>query len=229
MGNNPRHQRQPLEPGPSSQAGTDLSSWGWSWGRVSVAVPVRGVPGGPDDSPMAFRSRPRPPTARRPTTSRARRAATGTDHTTDPRPNPAPNSARNPRWASGTGGRTAPVVVRDHGAALAALDQLYAQLPDLACKGLCGDSCHHHVPAPDPGADPAPPTVPVTTAPTHRPTLEPTAGPTSPDPEPVQSAGLDPQFGTCKAAIAAGYGPYTEGVDPEYDWYRDSDHDGIDC
>ncbi len=89
------------------------------------------------------------------------------------------------------------------------------------------------VPAPDPGADPAPPAAPVTTSPTRRPsprpTPRPTVEPTSPAPEPVHSAGLDPRFGTCKAAIAAGYGPYTRGVDPEYDWYRDSDHDGIDC
>ncbi len=89
------------------------------------------------------------------------------------------------------------------------------------------------VPAPDPGADPAPPAAPVTTAPTHRPsprpTPRPTVEPTSPAPAPAQPAGLDPRFGTCKAAIAAGYGPYTRGVDPEYDWYQDRDHDGIDC
>jgi len=89
------------------------------------------------------------------------------------------------------------------------------------------------VPAPDPGADPAPPAPPVTTSPTDRPsprpTPRPTVEPTSPAPEPVQSVGLDPRFGTCKAAIAAGYGPYTEGVDPEYGWYRDNDGDGIDC
>jgi hypothetical protein len=40
---------------------------------------------------------------------------------------------------------------------------------------------------------------------------------------------LDPRFDTCKDAIAHGYGPYVNGVDPEYDWYRDSDHDGVDC
>ncbi len=89
------------------------------------------------------------------------------------------------------------------------------------------------VPAPNPGAKAAPPADPVTASPTHRPTPRPThrptTKPTSPAPEPVQSAGLDPRFSTCKAAIAAGYGPYTQGVDPEYDWYRDSDHDGIDC
>ncbi|MGN6244639.1 MAG: GmrSD restriction endonuclease domain-containing protein [Motilibacteraceae bacterium] len=40
---------------------------------------------------------------------------------------------------------------------------------------------------------------------------------------------LDPRFSTCKAAKAAGYGPYYEGKDPEYAWYRDADHDGVDC
>lgn len=43
------------------------------------------------------------------------------------------------------------------------------------------------------------------------------------------SAGLDPHFGTCGEANDAGYGPYTEGVDPEYDWYTDRDGDGVDC
>jgi hypothetical protein len=49
-----------------------------------------------------------------------------------------------------------------------------------------------------------------------------------PAPAPAE-AGLDPRFRTCKEAKAAGYGHYVEGVDPEYDWYRDADHDGIDC
>ena len=40
---------------------------------------------------------------------------------------------------------------------------------------------------------------------------------------------LDPQFATCAAAKAAGYGPYVQGKDPEYAWYRDGDHDGVDC
>ncbi|MFC7489442.1 MULTISPECIES: GmrSD restriction endonuclease domain-containing protein [unclassified Knoellia] len=43
------------------------------------------------------------------------------------------------------------------------------------------------------------------------------------------SARLDPDFGTCREAIDAGYGPYYEGKDPEYDWYRDADSDGIVC
>lgn len=41
--------------------------------------------------------------------------------------------------------------------------------------------------------------------------------------------GLDPRFATCSAAKAAGYGPYVEGRDPEYAWYRDADSDGIVC
>lgn len=38
----------------------------------------------------------------------------------------------------------------------------------------------------------------------------------------------DPKFTSCKAALAAGYGPYTK-ADPEYGWYRDGDGDGIVC
>lgn len=50
--------------------------------------------------------------------------------------------------------------------------------------------------------------------------------PTTPKPS---AGGLDPRFDTCKAAIAAGFGPYVSGVDPEYDWYRDGDSDGTVC
>jgi hypothetical protein len=41
--------------------------------------------------------------------------------------------------------------------------------------------------------------------------------------------GNDPRFPTCTAAIAAGYGPYYRGIDPEYDWYIDRDGDGVVC
>ncbi len=43
------------------------------------------------------------------------------------------------------------------------------------------------------------------------------------------STRTDPRFGTCREANAAGYGPYRRGVDPEYDWYQDRDHDGLAC
>ena len=42
-------------------------------------------------------------------------------------------------------------------------------------------------------------------------------------------AGVDPRFSTCADAKAAGYGPYYRGIDPEYDWYRDADNDGVVC
>ncbi|WP_082098890.1 GmrSD restriction endonuclease domain-containing protein [Demequina iriomotensis] len=43
------------------------------------------------------------------------------------------------------------------------------------------------------------------------------------------ASSTDPQFPYCKDAIAAGYGPYVQGEDPEYAWYRDGDSDGIVC
>ena len=46
---------------------------------------------------------------------------------------------------------------------------------------------------------------------------------------PAPAPGLDPRFPTCRAANAGGYGPYRSGVDAEYDWYRDRDHDGVVC
>ena len=59
------------------------------------------------------------------------------------------------------------------------------------------------------------------------------AAPAAPKPSsstpPVASTRTDPRFGTCREANAAGYGPYRRGVDPEYDWYQDRDHDGLVC
>ena len=43
------------------------------------------------------------------------------------------------------------------------------------------------------------------------------------------AGGTDLDFGTCKAAKANGYGPYYQRTDPEYNWYRDADSDGIVC
>lgn len=48
-------------------------------------------------------------------------------------------------------------------------------------------------------------------------------------PPPPAGGGTDPRFDTCKDAIAAGFGNYRRGIDPEYDWYRDADSDGIVC
>ena len=50
-------------------------------------------------------------------------------------------------------------------------------------------------------------------------------------PQPLANTGggTDPHFSYCYEAIDAGYGPYVEGEDPEYDWYDDADGDGIVC
>jgi len=46
---------------------------------------------------------------------------------------------------------------------------------------------------------------------------------------PNHKKGTDPRFATCKAANAAGYGPYFKGVNKEYGWYRDANSDGKVC
>lgn len=46
---------------------------------------------------------------------------------------------------------------------------------------------------------------------------------------PQESNTTDPRFKTCKEAKANGYGHYRKGVDPEYNWYRDADKDGVVC
>lgn len=77
----------------------------------------------------------------------------------------------------------------------------------------------------------------VTTAPQTSAPVETSAAPTASEtiatpvasePAPVAVGGNDPQFSSCKAATAAGYGPYTKG-EPEYEWYRDGDGDGTVC
>jgi endonuclease YncB( thermonuclease family) len=50
-----------------------------------------------------------------------------------------------------------------------------------------------------------------------------------PPPAPAAGGATDQRFPTCKAAKAAGFGSYVSGQDPEYDWYRDADHDGVVC
>ena len=82
------------------------------------------------------------------------------------------------------------------------------------------------------------PTQPLLTGgnPTTSTVLPPLATATTSSPKPTAQLGrqrrraaLDPRFATCKAAKAAGYGPYYRGKDPEYAWYRDADGDGIVC
>ncbi|GAA2013756.1 thermonuclease family protein [Microbacterium ulmi] len=73
---------------------------------------------------------------------------------------------------------------------------------------------------------------------------EPAPAPVAPAPAPVAPAPVapapaepaqpvapatDPQFRTCRDANQAGYGNYQQGVDPEYNWYQDRDHDGWVC
>lgn len=70
-------------------------------------------------------------------------------------------------------------------------------------------------------------TVVAAPAPTPASPSKPTPAP-APAPAPA-AGGTDQRFGSCAAAIAAGLGPYRQGVDPEYGWYRDADHDGTVC
>lgn len=59
---------------------------------------------------------------------------------------------------------------------------------------------------------------------------EPAPQPAEPEPAPADPApATDPRFGTCKEANANGYGNYVRGQDPEYDWYKDRDKDGVVC
>jgi hypothetical protein len=55
------------------------------------------------------------------------------------------------------------------------------------------------------------------------------AAPAQPVATPQPGSATDPRFPYCTDAKAAGYGPYYEGRDPEYGWYRDADSDGIVC
>ena len=61
------------------------------------------------------------------------------------------------------------------------------------------------------------------------PTATTTKAPTSTKTVTGSSGKLDPDYGTCKNAIAHGAGPYYKGKDAEYAWYRDGDSDGIVC
>lgn len=79
--------------------------------------------------------------------------------------------------------------------------------------------------------------VPMPTEPAPAPPApaEPEPAPAQPEPAPAQPApadpapATDPHFGSCKEANANGYGNYVRGQDPEYDWYKDRDKDGVVC
>jgi hypothetical protein len=91
------------------------------------------------------------------------------------------------------------------------------------------------------GTTPSPESVVALVA-TPKPTAVRTAAAAKPKPKPkpvvrattarvatTAPVATDPNYGTCAAAKAAGAGPYYEGSDPEYYWYRDRDHDGVVC
>ncbi len=89
-------------------------------------------------------------------------------------------------------------------------------------------------PASDPAADPAA-TQPGTVTDPNQP---PAGGATQPGTQPGTQGGTQPgtqdgtttqRYATCAAARAAGAGPYTKGVHPQYDWYDDRDGDNIAC
>lgn len=71
--------------------------------------------------------------------------------------------------------------------------------------------------------DDAPPAAPIAPAP-------PRSAPPRPAPPPAPTGqSTDPDYGTCKQAIAAGKGPYYRDRDPEYAYYNDRDRDGVVC
>lgn len=69
---------------------------------------------------------------------------------------------------------------------------------------------------------------PVAPAPAPAPKPAPEAVP-APIPAPAPANGSAVDYGTCAKAKAAGGGPYVRGTDPEYEFYRDSDKDGVVC
>lgn len=60
-------------------------------------------------------------------------------------------------------------------------------------------------------------------------TITKSSPPTPNSTQPNSHGALDPRFGSCREALANGYGNYIKGVDLEYDWYRDGDSDGVVC
>lgn len=90
-------------------------------------------------------------------------------------------------------------------------------LPDFGTQPIVATNTGGPAPTPSPAPAAAP-------APAPAPVVVPAA-----EPAPAPAPALDPQFTYCKYAVPAGYGNYVKGVDPEYDWYRDADGDGVVC
>lgn len=78
-------------------------------------------------------------------------------------------------------------------------------------------------------AEPAPAPAPAPAEPAPAEPVPFAPAPAPAEPAPAEPAATDPKFGTCREANANGYGPYQQGVDPEYAWYQDRDHDGWVC
>ena len=142
---------------------------------------------------------------------------------------PAPAKRSVPLWAKLVGGLTALLLVG------AAVDS--SESPDTAPSAAERAPLTAVPPAterPDPTTlPPAPKRVTPTPRPTTPPAVRvaPTRKPVTRKPVPVRPVApvLDPHYGTCREAIANGYGPYYRGQDPEYDWYTDRDSDGVVC
>ncbi len=78
-------------------------------------------------------------------------------------------------------------------------------------------------------AAPATPTIIRTTPPAPPVRTTPPPKPKPPTRTTTKPPTTDHRYATCAQAKAHGLGPYYRGVDPEYAWYRDADHDGIVC
>lgn len=107
---------------------------------------------------------------------------------------------------------------------------------DALAAQLLGPAASPSGTPPSPTTPQNPATTPTPTPPTQ--TQQTGAAPTGAAPTgsaPTGSAPVganaqpDRRFGTCKEAVAAGFGPYTKGRHTEYTWYTDVDNNGVAC
>lgn len=147
-----------------------------------------------------------------------------------PRPSAPPARGGVPTWAVAVGGGVLALLLLGIVGATAGDDPAQAAKPSAtAAPQRLVPATQEPVATTPPAKRPA--RVPATTAPPVRRTVVPPPKPAKPAPvrTTVAAPRTDPHFGTCKEAIANGYGGYREGVDPEYYWYRDADNDGTAC